>query len=271
MKSKYLRFAANSLFTKGVLSPQRFTPKETFFRQDLRSARYFSLTTKNEWTFTSHFFPQTSFRGQRVSKFENSFSHLILGDKHIKWRGFDQKEMDESTNKELFGLIGREFKLSDFLIDLEQIQLAVDLKNLPKAEMQLSNTNQLSNSSMVAKSGSGVLFSAVHGSSILMRALKDQFTFKLEYNPLYVDQHLLSKALKEEYALLLNKFYHAVPLARKTPDCIEVKEFQALQREFYKKYGDEAGLCKLNKKAIENELGSSDTTPEHNAAFQVKI
>ncbi len=263
--------ASNLLLARSISASQRVLPRTNFFHQDWRAARYYSLSTQNEWTFTSYFFPQTSFRGQRVSNYENSFTHLVLADKHIRWRVMPQQEMDDATHKELFGLMGREFKFSNFLIDQGQMQLAVDLKNLPKAEIQTLNTNQLSNSSMLAKGESGVLLSAVHGSSILMRALKDQFTFKLEYNPLYVDQQLLSKSLKEEYALLLNKFYRAVPLARRIPDCSEVKEFQAFQREFYKKYGEEAGLCTRNRKAIANELGVSDATLEHNAEVQVKI
>ncbi|KTD71309.1 hypothetical protein [Legionella tucsonensis] len=250
MKSKYQRFAINTALAQGLFSWKKITFESNFFlRKELGSSRNYHVNLQNKWTISSYFFPQTSFRGDRVSNYESVLSHLPLGNKNIRWLGMCEKKIDESTHKKLFGLIGKRpiltchedetierketdeqmkrrtvdvnelanterldkgFKFASFLIQSNQIQLAIDLNNIPKDEIYYPNTNNLSNDIKTLKATEMTL-PAVHISAILMRILKSGLTtLKIEYNPFYVDQHLLSKELKVEYALLTKKFYSVV-------------------------------------------------------------
>lgn len=294
MRSKYPRFITDAVLSRGLFSKRLIPTGVDFLRPGLSTVRNY-CSHHEAWNVNSYFFPQTTFRGNRVSEYKNPFFHLQSSNENIKWGGMYQKEMDESTHKGLFGLIGKkapkiynedggtietketgeltvrrtteslnkEFQFDNFSVQQNQIQLAIDLNNIPKDEIRYPNTNSLLNGLKKGSREIKTTLAAVHVSAILMRVVRSGFTLKVEYNPFYVDQHLLSKGLKDEYALLTKKFYSAVPLAMKKVDAPEVQEFRELQRDFYKKYSEEARLCESHIKAIESEISDPEKGLEH--------
>lgn len=164
-----------------------------------------------------------------------------------------------STSESLF----QGFKFSSFLIPQRQGMIAIDQENVPSTERHNPNTNPILAEEQTLTDavwvGNTVVereltISAIHISAIIGGVSRDGMRINVEYNPLYVDQHLLSEELKNEYALMLNDFYKVIPFAREDRNAPEVKEFKEKQREFYEKYAKAAGLSESHIEAIKKTI-----------------
>lgn len=192
-----------------------------------------------------------------------------------------------STSESL--MVGIQY--SGYYFPESQVMMLIDTENIPSGEKfnptrssSLEDTpkhepimamNTDPEQSVGGTAGERELtISSVHTSAIIAGVSRDGWNFNFDYNPLYVDQNLLSENLKHEYLLLMKEFYRIVPLARDNLDDPQIQklteELMEKLREFYKKYGQEAGLSATHIKAQEAALSGSPVKTIKNATKTIE-
>lgn len=262
---------------------------------------FYKNNCQSNIVLNNHFFEKNYFRGKKISD-----HNFLFSDQNLVYKGMPEKEIFVPINEELLGLIGQSslksyskdkkitekylgahrtsnnIESSSFLeaihaakfsalIPNQQTLMIIDLKNIPTEEKNFS-AHTLSSETGTADNSSEekVIVSSIHISAILKRASREDGNLKVEYNPLYVDQQILSKELNSDYALLLKKFYAVIPIARQNLDHPEISEFKEIQSSFYEKYIEELKVSKTHAQAIRDEINKV-TINKETLDFEAKL
>ena len=241
---------------------------------------------RSEIVLKNNLFEKNTFRGKEISR---DLIKLLFSDPDLVYKGMSAKEIFVPINTKLLGLIGplsllpfsKDKKVTEkylgarrtsngiysspfleaihaakfaALIPEQQMLMIIDLKNIPTEEQDLSAHTLSSGTGKPGNSSEEATVSSIHISAILKRASREGGNLKVEYNPLYVDQQILSKELNSEYTLLLKKFYAIIPIARQNLDHPEIKQFKEILSSFYEKYIEELKVSKTHAQAIRDEI-----------------
>ncbi|WP_454786015.1 hypothetical protein [Legionella sp. WA2024007413] len=233
-------------------------------------AQSYPTTFSSQWTIEICCFPTSTFGGKKLHEF-NLFNLFSMPRTYnLAFRGMSKLEADCEHNQKMHGLVGRNpgsFRLKEKENEMLEHQrgnikgvstsltlssaksfanylakdheiMVMNLENIPEQEryhqiyiqgaMGMSSTGNETDYSHENE----CTLSAAHISSCLARVdRKNLLAWKIEYNPLYVDQKLLSSELKREYEQVLHKFYDLIQT--KTPDPDEVKKYGKQELDFY--------------------------------------
>ncbi|WP_454782829.1 hypothetical protein [Legionella sp. WA2022007384] len=254
-------------------------------------AQSYPTTFSSQWTIEMHCFPTSTFFGKRLHEC-NLFSLFSMPRSYnLAFRGMSKLEADCEYNQRMHGLVGRSprsFRIEEKESEMLEHQrgnikgistsrtlssaksfanrlakdyeiMVMDLENIPEEE--LYHQKYIEGAMGVNSTGEPTDYShenectlsAAHISSCVARVnRKNMLAWDIEYNPLYVDQKLLSSELKLEFKQVLHTFYDLIQTKKPDPD--EVKKYGKIELDFYLKVAQELDYSEEHKAAIVSYL-----------------
>lgn len=251
-----------------------------------RSTPY-PITNTKSWKIDTLCFDTNTFQGTKITDI-NIYEFFTMSRSHgLLLRGMHKDEADCKYNQQMHGLVGRNpasFRSENKEDEMLQHQkgnikgistsftltaaksfanglaksheiLVFDSNNIPEQERH----NQTYDSSVMELSSTGepidysheaeCTVSGIHVSSVVARVDRiSMLSWKIECNPLYIDQKLLPEDLKQDYKEVLSSFYNLIQT--QSPDPVEMKKYSEKELNFYLKVAEKLNYSEDHKAAV---------------------
>lgn len=248
-------------------------------------ASVYPVTHDVSWRMQTLCFPTSTFNGSKLSDF-NLFDIFTMPRTYsLLFRGMSKKESDCVFNKKMNGFVGREpsafrsknikrlmiehqsgnIKGISTALSLDSAQsfswgkdheiMVFDKKNIPKPEMYYQKYEpgemgvSVTGDDLDYSHERECTISGAHVSSCIARVQRvGLLSWKIEFNPLYVDLKMLPPDLKKEFRDVVNSFYELIQTRKPSSD--KVNEYEQKELNFYLKVADELDYSEEHKAAI---------------------